>query len=198
MLSLLYSKEVTEKVKKRGRAYLCLGCQKQKGLQIAGERGPMEGHVLKNHVARDRIPFYCRLCTFKCTTLHQMNHLVNHYSRHLARAREMNVTNHQEWMVASPVPYQIGETEFLKFTQEESLFFLKKQAGEPSQVTTVAEPMPAASPDQLAETLASNTLRLGYIAESPAVGENQPAVLTSPCSAVSRVRQTPATVVPLT
>ena len=77
----------------------------------------------------------------------------------------MNVTNHQEWMVASPVPYQIGETDLLKFTQEESLlFFLKKQAGEPSQVTTVAEPMPAASPDQLAETLTSDTLRIGYIA----------------------------------
>ena len=130
--------------KEAGRAYICLGCQKQKGLQIVGERGPMEDHVLKNHVVRDRIPFYCRLCTFKCTTLHQMNHHVNHYSRHLARAREMNVTNHQEWMVASPVPYQIGETDLLKFTQEESLlFFLKKQAGEQSQVTTVAEPMPA-------------------------------------------------------
>ena len=58
--------------------------------------------------------------------------------------------------------------------------------------------MPAASPDQLAETLTSDTLHLAYIAESPAVGESQPAVLTSPCSAVSRVRQTPATVVPLT
>ena len=58
--------------------------------------------------------------------------------------------------------------------------------------------MPAAGPDQLAETLTSDTLRLGYIAESPAVGESQPAVLTSPCSTVSRVRQTPATVVPLT
>ena len=188
MLSLLYSKEAIEKAKKRGRAYLCLGCQKQKGLQIVGERGPMEGHVLKNHVARDRISFYCRLCTFKCTTLHQLNHHMNHCSRHLARAREMNVTNHQEWMVASQVPYQIGETDLLKFTQEESqLFFLKKQAGDQSQVTTVPDPMPAASPDLLAETLTSDTLRLGYIAEPPAIGESQPAC--SPVQAAQSARR---------
>ena len=52
----------------------------------------------------------------------------------------------------SPVPYQIGETDLLTFTQEESLlFFLKKQAGEQSQVETMVEPMRAASPDQFAD-----------------------------------------------
>ena len=71
MLSLLYSKESIEKAKKRGRAYLCLGCLKQKGVEIVGEHGPMEDHVLKN-----LDPLYCRLCTFKCTTLHQMNYNV--------------------------------------------------------------------------------------------------------------------------
>ena len=59
--------------------------------------------------------------------------------------------------------------------------------------------MPAASPDQLAETLTSETLHVGYNAESQAIGESQPTVLTSPSSTVSRVRQTPAApVVPLT
>ena len=116
MLSLLYSKKAIERAKERGGAYMCLRCQRQTGQQRIGELGPIEDHNLKTHVERDRIPYYCRLCMFKCMTQHQMNHHVNHYSRHLTRARELAVTNHQEWMEASPIPYKIGETDLLKFS----------------------------------------------------------------------------------
>ena len=103
----------------------------------------MEDHILKNHVSRDRVPYYCRLCTFKCFTIYQLDHHVTHYSRHMAAAKQISITNHHEWMVASTVPYRIGEVDTLKFSQEESiLFFLRKQSGE-SLPTGAAPQMPA-------------------------------------------------------
>ena len=125
-LSMLYPKEAIEKAKKRGRAY-CLICQRLTGEKRIGELGPMEDHILKNHVSRDRVPFFCRLCTFKCQTRYQMNHHVEHYSRHVTAAKKMNITNHDEWIVVSTVSYKIGEEDMAKFTQEECLlYFLKK------------------------------------------------------------------------
>ena len=57
MLSMLYSKEAIDRAKKRGRAYMCLVCHHQTGEKRIGELGPMEDHILKTHVSRDRIPF---------------------------------------------------------------------------------------------------------------------------------------------
>ena len=155
----------------------------------------MEDHILKTHIGHDRIPYNCRLCMFKCMTQHQMNHHMNHYSRHLTRAREPAVTNHQEWMEASPIPYKIGETDLLKLSQEESVvFFLKKQSGEQSPVTATVEvlQMSAASPDQLARVLSSDTLLLGYISASPVIRGHQSAVIPFPDHRSSRMGQAPA------
>ena len=132
MLSMLYPKEAPEKAKKRGRAYLCMHCEKATGEKRIGELGPMEDHILKTHVSRDRVPYSCRLCTFKCQTKSQMDHHITHYTRHIAAARNMNihVTNHQKWIIASPMPYKIDGADMKKFSQEESLmYFLKKQLG---------------------------------------------------------------------
>ena len=133
MLSLLYSCEAIERAKRRGRAYMCLMCETLTGEKRISELGPMEDHILKNHVSRDRVPFFCRLCTFKCQTRYQLEHHVKVYPRHKAAADQMGVTKdrEQEWMVESPAPYKIGDADMKKFTQEESiLFFLGKQAGE--------------------------------------------------------------------
>ena len=63
MLSLLYSKAI-ERAKRRARAYMCLICRRQTGEQRIGELVPMEDHILKTHVGRDRIPYYCaRACS---------------------------------------------------------------------------------------------------------------------------------------
>ena len=133
MLSMLYSREAIERAKKRGRAFMCLMCETLTGEKRISELGPMEDHILKNHVSRDRVPFFCRLCTFKCQTIYQMEHHVKVYPRHKVAADQMGVTrdHEHEWMVESPAPYKIGDADMKKFTQEESiLFFLRKQAGE--------------------------------------------------------------------
>ena len=53
MLSLLYSKETIKRAKKRGRAYMCLICQRQTGKQRIGELGPMADQILKSHVGHE-------------------------------------------------------------------------------------------------------------------------------------------------
>ena len=170
MLSMLYSREAIEKAKKRGRAYMCLVCHRQTGEKRISEIGPMEDHILKTHVSRDRIPYYCRLCTFKCQTAHQINHHFSHYSRHVTAARQMGITNHQEWIEASTIPYKIGETDMLKFSQEESmLFYLKKQSGESSPALSSAAQTSTTIPAQPTGQLSFNSPQPQYLSATPIV-----------------------------
>ena len=145
MLSMLYSREAIERAKKRGRAYMCLMCETLTGEKRISELGPLEDHILKKHVSLDRVPFFCRLCNFKCQTRYQMEHHVKVYPRHKVAADQMGVTrdHEHEWMVESSAPYKIGDADMKKFTQEESiLFFLRKQSGE-TVPTGAAPQMPA-------------------------------------------------------
>ena len=165
MLSMLYSREAIERAKKRGRAYMCLMCETLTGEKRISELGPMEDHILKNHVSRDRVPFFCRLCTFKCQTRYQMEHHVRVYPRHKVAADQMGVTRDKEheWMVESPAPYKIGDADMRKFSQEESiLFFLRKQAG---------ELMPnVRAPQMPAPTQYSNQMQMGNQLSAPITG----------------------------
>lgn len=164
MLELLFGKEAMERAKKRGRAYMCVACHNLTGERRVGELGPMQDHVLKTHVSRDRVPYYCRLCTFKCQTKQQLDHHTRHYSRHVTMANYRAITNHEEWQVESPVPYIIGEKDLLKFSQEESvLFFLKKQSPEVASMQNTVGQMAAAISANPEEELTLETLQQGYI-----------------------------------
>ena len=168
MLSMLYSREAIEKAKKRGRAYMCLVCHCQTGEKRISEIGPMEDHILKTHGSRDRIPYNCCLCTFKCQTAHQINHHFRHYSRHVTAAKQMGITNHQEWIEASTIPYKIGETDMLKFSQEESmLFYLKKQSGESSPALSSAAQTSTTVPAQPTGQLSFNSPQPQYLSATP-------------------------------
>ena len=160
MLELLFGKEAIERAKKRGRAYMCLVCHQLTGERRVGELGPMEDHVLKTHVSRDRVPYYCRLCMFKCQTKYQMDHHTRHYSRHVKMAQIRGIVNHEEWQVRSPVPYKIGEADLMKFSQEESaLFFLKRQTMEAQSRPSTATKGPG---ETISEDLMSETIGQGY------------------------------------
>ena len=162
MLSMPYSCEAIERAKKQGRAYMCLIRETLTGEKRISELGPMEDHILKNHVSRDRVPFFCRLCTFKCQTRYLMKHHVKVYPRHKVTADQMGVTrdHEHEWMVESPAPYKIYDADMRKFSQEDSiLFFLRKQAG---------ELMPnVRAPQMPAPTQYSNQMQMGDQLSSP-------------------------------
>ena len=56
-----YDRELIDRAKHRGRAYLCLACHYTKKLRYVDEHGKMEDHILRNHIEADRIPFFCSL-----------------------------------------------------------------------------------------------------------------------------------------
>ena len=104
IIELLFGKNAVERVRKRGRAYMCVGCHILKGERSIGEASTMQDHVLKYHVSQDQVPYYCRLCMYRCQTRGQMEHHVRQNAKHVAMATSRGVTNHEEWQVESPVP----------------------------------------------------------------------------------------------
>ena len=143
----------------------------------------MVDHVLKSHVSRDRVPYYCRLCLFKCMTRQQIDHHTTYYSRHVAMASVKGVSKHAEWQQVSPVSYCISDSDLLKFSQEQSLlYYLKKLANVTTPLQKSVSKMVTASTDMLARSLSAETLQQGFIEATPAsmspIPSQQPAELS--------------------
>ena len=51
------------KYNKRGLVYTCLHCPPE--VAITGEKGRVEGHIMKMHLALDQNKFYCLLCMYR-------------------------------------------------------------------------------------------------------------------------------------
>ena len=164
MIELLFGKEAVERARKRGRAYMCVGCHTLTGERRIGEAGPMQDHVLKYHVSQDQVPYYCRLCMYRCQTRGQMEHHVRHNAKHVAMATSRGVTNHEEWQVESPVPYRVGEKDLLKFSQEQSLlYYLQRQSPQAVQQPNATGVVDVQVPDDPLEILTAETLNQGFI-----------------------------------
>ena len=164
MIELLFGKEAVERARKRGRAYMCVGCHTLTGERRIGEAGPMQDHVLKYHVSQDQVPYYCRLCMYRCQTRGQMEHHVRHNAKHVAMATSRGVTNHEEWQVESPVPYRVGEKDLLKFSQEQSLlYYLQRQSPQTVHQPNATGVVDVQVPDDPLEILTAETLNQGFI-----------------------------------
>ncbi|MEW8615600.1 MAG: hypothetical protein AB2610_20785, partial [Candidatus Thiodiazotropha sp.] len=164
MIEMLFGKEAVERARKRGRAYMCVGCHTLTGERRIGEAGPMQDHVLKYHVSQDQVPFYCRLCMYRCQTRGQMEHHVRHNAKHVAMATSRGIINHEEWQVESPVPYRVGEKDLLKFSQEQSLlYYLQRQSPQTVQQPNATGVVDIQVPDDPAEILTAETLNQGFI-----------------------------------
>ena len=155
----MYGKELLDRAKKRGRAYQCLACHFLKGERWVDEFGKLEDHILRHHMEPERVPFFCRLCKFKCMRHDQLVRHVSHYARHVTMAASRQIVDHTPWLVASSDPYRITEMDYRKFTQDESLnFFLEKQKQSP--LSAVVNKMAAGT---LERDISTETLNAGYI-----------------------------------
>ena len=120
-----YSREDIDRAKKRGRAYLCTTCyhKSDKQTRKIDEKGRIEEHILRTHLAPGRRPYYCTMCLFRCTRREQLTHHVDNYQRHIDMASSRQITDSSLWLVESPNPYRIGDLDYVKLSQEESLKF---------------------------------------------------------------------------
>ena len=117
----------------------------------------------------ERVPFFCRLCKFKCMRHDQLVRHVSHYARHVTMAASRQIVDHTPWLVASSNPYRINEMDYRKFTQDESLnFFLEKQKQSP--LSSVVNKMAAGTLER--DIFAAETLNAGFIS-MPAGAEEQ-------------------------
>jgi hypothetical protein len=64
--------------------------------QVSGKedrKGRLIGHVLKNHIPMDRVPFSCSLCYFRCTDKKTLVNHLNSYQMHKDEVLRSGVTN---------------------------------------------------------------------------------------------------------
>ena len=175
-----YSQEDIDRAKKRGRAYLCTACYHKSDRQTRkiDEKGRLEDHILKTHVAPERWPFFCTLCLFRCTRREQLTHHVDNYQRHLDMASAPQLKNSFPWLAESPNPYKISEFDYAKLSQEESLqFYLQRHGAKLDKGNASSNPINSAlrrmSEGTLVDDIAQELLQAGFIDDSLAVGDNE-------------------------
>ena len=175
-----YSQEDIDRAKKRGRAYLCTACYHKSDRQTRkiDEKGRLEDHILKTHVAPERWPFFCTLCLFRCTRREQLTHHVDNYQRHLDMASARQIKNSFPWLVESPNPYKISELDYAKLSQEESLqFYLQRHGAKLDKGNASSNAINSAlrrmSEGTLVDDIAQELLQAGFIDDSLAVGDNE-------------------------
>ena len=127
-LLTIYSKEEIERAKHRGRAYECLACYFLNGTRKVDELSRVQDHILRKHIIPDRVPYFYRLCLFRCMTKHQIwNHVIA-YDRHKMMAQDRHISDHSQWFAVSPTPYQFSDRDYRRLSAEESLkHFLQRQ-----------------------------------------------------------------------
>ena len=173
----LYDKEAMDRARHRGRAYQCVACHFQKGERWVDELWKLEDHILRTHIEQAKIPFFCRLCRFKCVRKEQLVRHISHYARHLSMAAARQIVDHAPWLTASQDPYKISELDYRKLSQEDSLkFFLGKQGQRQSPVTDGVAKLVSGSLDI---NISQETLRTGYISDSPHMDARLPRTVTS-------------------
>ena len=157
-----YDRELIDRAKHRGRAYLCLACHYTKKLRYVDEHGKMEDHILRNHIEADRIPFFCSLCKFKCLKKDQFVRHLSHYARHVSMAAARKIVDHSPWMVESTNPYPVGDMDMVKLSQEESLkFFLERTTQRQSPLINAG--LNKLQSGSLETDISEETLRTGVV-----------------------------------
>ncbi|MES9883262.1 MAG: hypothetical protein ABW185_20550, partial [Sedimenticola sp.] len=103
-------------VNMRGRAYRCRLCPVVNPL--VGEKSRVESHIYKNHVPLEKVPYYCKLCTFRCTKQEDLENHVLTFRMHRVRARP-DVPD-ETWLVQSDDPYILGPNDMEQLSVADS------------------------------------------------------------------------------
>lgn len=113
--------EKLEKAKKRGRAYQCLRCFYREGKRFIGVKCRIEEHIMKVHLALEEVPFYCKLCLFRCQRKDQLDRHVHAHGRHREMAEKRNIIDNKPCLVENARPHIIGPLDYTVLSPEASL-----------------------------------------------------------------------------
>ena len=115
--SMVDDTEAVSRAKHKGRAYQCIPCYHKEGKETIDVKGRIEEHILKNHVSLDEVPYYCRLCLFRCQRHDQLLQHVTSYARHREMVNKRKVTDHSQFLLTSPNPHQFTKIDYCKVSR---------------------------------------------------------------------------------
>lgn len=121
MLNSMEDPERIERAKKRGKAWQCLRCHYRDQKRWVDIKCRVEDHVMKMHLALEEVPFYCKLCLFRCQRKDQLVAHVTKYKRHVDMAAKSNIIDHSPCLVQNAQPHVMGPSDYSPLTAEESL-----------------------------------------------------------------------------
>ena len=150
--------ERLEKAKRMERAWQCLRCYHREQKRTVDRKGRIEDHIMKVHLALEEVPYYCRLCLFRCQRQEQLSSHVTAHKRHVEMAAKRNITDHESCLVFNAKPHIIGPMDYVALSAEDSLaHFLGIQAtgGASANLRTVDQEVPLVqlTEEQLAQVL---------------------------------------------
>ena len=82
MLSTAALEDIEKAARKLGRAYQCLRCFHRTGKEFIEVKSRMEANILRDHLRRDEVPFFCSLCQFRCLKRGELEEQIRNYNRH--------------------------------------------------------------------------------------------------------------------
>ena len=114
--------DIEKLAKKKGRVYLCLKCLHKTGKERVDVKYRMEAHIIKDHLRRDEVPYYCSLCQFRCTKFKDLNDHLMRYKRHSVIAVQSKVDPMDtSCLKTNAEAYTIGPRDYLMLSKEESI-----------------------------------------------------------------------------
>ena len=112
--------EELKRLRHRGRANRCNTCLADENKVVILEKGRMEAHIYKEHVAPARVPFRCTVCQFRCQDKRTLQDHVTNYKPHVKAVKVAKSQVPEDCLKESSNPYIVSEEDYHVFSQEES------------------------------------------------------------------------------
>ena len=121
-----------QRANRRGRAYVCQWCQREKGQRYINTKARIENHILVSHLKTSQIPYLCPLCHYKCLTA---KGLMEHYKskRHTDTMKREEITDCTKFLIKNGTPYVFGDKDYVKLEQNESRTTFAKRGEKASE-----------------------------------------------------------------
>ena len=167
-----------ERARKRGKAYQCLRCFSREGKRTVDIKCRIEDHIMKMHLALEEVPFYFKLCSFRCQKKEQLLQHVSGYSRHVLLAAKYKIIDHSQCLVENRQPHVFGPQDYRVLTATDSLLhFLGVQA----KGSVTSPPVPTSTQETwTAHAIPKQTLAVTPSNENVATADNSLVMRTAP------------------
>ena len=179
-----------ERARKRGKAYQCLRCYSREGKRTVDIKCRIEDHIMKMHLALEEVPFYCKLCSFRCQKKEQLLQHVSGYSRHVLLAAKYKIIDHSQCLVENRQPHVFGPQDYRVLTATDSLLHF---LGVQPKGSVTSPPVPTSTQETwTAQAIHKQTLAVTPSNKNVATADNCLVMRTAPTVLQGDLLRTPS------